>query len=582
MPQHELDEMLPGAGDALGPYELVTPVGAGGMARVWVARVRATGQLVAVKTLLPQLAENVSFQEMFLDEAHIAGRIAHPNVCATFDLGQHDKTLYLAMEWIDGPSLMRVLRPHGDAHSDNDGAPRIPIKPRLAARIVADTCAGLHAAHELVAEDGRPLAVVHRDVSPHNVLLTSTGLIKVTDFGVAKAIGKSHMTVAGQLKGKLAYMAPEQLMGGGIDRRADVFALGCVLYEITTGQRPFVGEHDPQVMAQIMIGNYELPTSVIADYPKELEAIVVKALANEPENRFQSAEQMRKALEGWLRTSGPPVMPPQVAALIRERCGAELDARARMLATSGVGPASGTTPARSDTHRVPEPRPSGRISDNGAALDRGRRSRPTEDQPTSRGVLWFVVAAFIGASLGLGVLVLARSMRKAKRLAAASAIELDASSPSSPSSRAMPFGAQTAPNGIVLPVMASAVPAEPIRSRPAAVRLHVQPETALLVVDGVVLPRGTDTIARPSDGGASTVLVRSENHEDTIVVVDSATPDDVEVALLPRTHQDGKVDNKPGEKAAERPSVIKPKSNENGTSGGAADPTTEAPPNPYD
>lgn len=565
--------MVPSAGDALGPYELVTPVGAGGMARVWVARVHATGQFVAVKTLLPQLAENVAFQEMFLDEAHIAGRISHPNVCATFDLGQQDKTLYLAMEWIDGPSLMRVLRPHGDAHSDDDGAPRIPIKPRIAARIVADTCAGLHAAHELVAEDGRPLAVVHRDVSPHNVLLTSTGIVKVTDFGVAKAIGKSHMTVAGQLKGKLAYMAPEQLMGGGIDRRADIFALGCVLYEITTGQRPFVGEHDPQIMAQIMIGNYELPTSVIPDYPKELEAIVVKALANEPEHRFQSAEQMRKALEGWLRTSGPPVMPPQVAALIRERCGGELDQRARMLASIGVGPPSGTTQARTETARVPEGRPSGRLSDNGTPPDRVRRSRPGDPPPASRGVMWFLVAALIGASMGLGVLVLARNMRKAKRLAAAgasNAAEVDTTP------RTAPPGAQT-PTRVMLPVTASAIPVEPIRSRVSVVRLHVQPETALLIVDGVVMPKGTDTIARPSDGRASTVLVRSENHEDTIVVVDSATPDDVDVALLPRAREALNADKKPADRAAERPGAIKPKSNDGGS---GSDP--ETPPNPYD
>src|SRR6185295_314523 len=144
---------------------------------------------------------------------------------------------------------------------------------------------------------GRSLFVVHRDVSPHNVLVTTNGEVKMTDFGVAKALGKTSVTIAGQIKGKLAYMSPEQLMGGGIDRRADVFALGCVLYEATTGEKPFRGENDPQVMAAIMIGNYDPPRSLRPDYPPDLEAILVRALDSDPAKRFQTAQDMRKALE---------------------------------------------------------------------------------------------------------------------------------------------------------------------------------------------------------------------------------------------------------------------------------------------
>jgi serine/threonine-protein kinase len=301
---HDIDEL--GRGSVLGPYDLLVPIGAGGMARVWAARVRGTSDVVAVKMLLPELAENVEFRKMFFDEARIASRVRHPNVCGTYEMGEQAGTLYLAMEWLDGPSLMRVLRPGREDLTECD---RIPIRPRIAARIVADACAGLHAAHDLLGDDGRPLGVVHRDVSPHNLLLTSAGEVKVTDFGVAKALGKSHMTMAGQLKGKLAYMAPEQLVGGPIDRRCDVFALGCLLYEITTGQRPFQGEHDPQVMAAIMLGRYEPPSRIVANYPHELSIIVMRALANEPPNRYPSAEHMRQALESYLRTSGPQVGP---------------------------------------------------------------------------------------------------------------------------------------------------------------------------------------------------------------------------------------------------------------------------------
>jgi serine/threonine-protein kinase len=170
------------AGGSLGPYDLLAQIGIGGMARVWAARVRGKTDVVALKMLLPELAENEEFRKMFFDEARIASRVRHPNVCGTYEMGEQSGILYLAMEWLDGPSLMRVLRPGREDVSDCE---RVPIRPRIAARIVADSCAGLHAAHELIGDDGRPLAVVHRDVSPHNLLMTSTGEVKVTDFGVA-------------------------------------------------------------------------------------------------------------------------------------------------------------------------------------------------------------------------------------------------------------------------------------------------------------------------------------------------------------------------------------------------------------
>lgn len=324
-------EIAPGS--VLGPYELIMRVGEGGMAEVWVGRAVAgprKGRLIALKMILPDLAEDVAFQQMLRDEQRVASRALHANVCETFELREAGGVSFLAMEWVDGVSLSHLLELPSDGPSD--AARRPPLAPRIAARIVADVCAGLHAAHELVSDDGATLGVVHRDVSPHNVLITRDGEIKVTDFGVAKAIGKSHRTLAGQLKGKLRYMSPEQLVdGANVDRRSDVFALGCLLHESTTGRQTFAGRHDPEVMRSILLNLFESPQSLIAGYPVALDDIVVRALAKDRDDRFPSADHMRWALERYLQKSGAPVTAHDVAELVHERCGAELDAQAERL-----------------------------------------------------------------------------------------------------------------------------------------------------------------------------------------------------------------------------------------------------------
>ncbi len=487
------DDLRPGR--VLGPYELLVPVGVGGMARVWAARVRASGQVVALKMLLPHIAESPSFQEMFLDEARIASRVRHPNVCTTFELADYEGVLTLAMEWVDGASLMRLLRPGPES---DEQRPRIALPFREAVRIVADACAGLHAAHETVGDDGRPLAVVHRDVSPHNVLITAGGAVKMTDFGVAKALGKSHMTIAGQIKGKLAYMSPEQLMGDGVDRRSDVFALGCVLYEITTGERPFRGEHDPQVMAAIMMGAFEPPSSFVPGYPPELDAIIGRALAAEPGQRFASAEHLRVALEQWLRASGPPIDARHVSALLHERLGTEIAARERALGA--------TAPRASDGRAA---------ADTGSgAMEIDRRS----PAPANSGVVWLVLAVMLGAGLGLGVLGYVRMTRKPRPTAATAA---------SASASAAPIAVASA-----APVGSSTL--EVVEPTPVAtVRLKLEPSNATVVVAGVAQPDGTTSIARPEDGGSTTIVVRADQYEETMVLIDRATPDEIEVALVP-------------------------------------------------
>lgn len=519
-------------GQLLGPYELLVPVGAGGMASVWAARHRGTGHIFALKMLMPHLAGNEAFREMFFDEARIASRIHHENVARTFELTDLQGILTLVMEWVDGSSLVQMLRPNGKTRED---APLLALPLREAVRILAETCAGLHAAHELVGDEGRPLAVVHRDVSPHNILLTRSGHVKVTDFGVAKAIGKSHMTIAGQVKGKLAYMSPEQLVGGGIDRRSDIFALGSVLYELTTGERPFKGEHDPQIMAAIVMGNLQRPSEVVRSFPHALEDIVMCALANEPDQRFGTAWEMKQALEGWLASSGPPVGAHNVAALLQERCGAELDSRAGALSITQQAPP------------IPTSQPHLHV-EGGAVMDTSRRRG--EPPPEGVSTIAAIIAMLIGAVLGLGVLAGVKSARLERRGPVTS---LDASS-------ASPLTTPSSTPALAIPSQkpSAAELEDGAVTRSTDVILHL-PNGARLFVDGRELPPGSTSVPRPS-AGVVTILVKAEGREDTVVEVKPTSPGDLEVAMAHKSRPAGK----------------------SSASAGPDPATITAPPNPYE
>ena len=327
-------------GDILGGYQLLMPVGAGGMGRVWAARrVGAPSQsLVALKTAIEEMVGDREFERILLDEARIASSIVHPNVCAIRELGAERGIPYLVMDWVDAGTLLEVISASPDRRIDY----------ALAVRIVADVAAGLHAAHELTGSDGNLLHVVHRDVSPQNVLLSSKGHVKVADFGVARARGQLHKpTETGELKGKLSYMAPEQLVSKEFDRRADIFALGCCLYEATTGQRPFHGADALETMYKLLETACIAPSSIVEDYPKDLEAIVLKALEKEADQRFQTAEELRSVLEGFLARNGRLVTDRDVSQLVRSTLQPALDARAKALADANRAILERTTEAES-------------------------------------------------------------------------------------------------------------------------------------------------------------------------------------------------------------------------------------------
>ncbi|HEX9296051.1 MAG TPA: serine/threonine-protein kinase, partial [Polyangiaceae bacterium] len=303
-------------GDSLGRYELLSCVGRGGMATVWAARhhgAHGFSKIVALKTMLPALSDDPDFQRMFLVEARVAARIRHPNVVETLDLGEEDGLLYIVMEWIDGETLSAIMK-----RAFLQGGVSLAVGLKL----IVDACAGAHAAHELCDDDNRPVGVVHRDVSPPNILVSYSGGVKLADFGVAKTIDINNTcTLAGQVKGKLRYMAPEQLLSAPIDRRTDIFALGISLYQLTTGRHPWGGETATETMHKILSEAPVSPGSFADSYPAELERIVLKSLARNPAERFQTAAEMALDIENFARSFGTVATNREVAEYVSSLLG---------------------------------------------------------------------------------------------------------------------------------------------------------------------------------------------------------------------------------------------------------------------
>jgi serine/threonine-protein kinase len=279
---------------AFGKYQLFASLGRGGMADVFLSVARGQmgfNKLAVVKRLRQALAEEPAFRNMFLDEARLAARLNHPNIVHTYEVGEQNGVYFIAMEYLEGQSLNKVLK---EALRRKEH-----IEHEICARIIIDALAGLGHAHELRDYDGRPLSIIHRDVSPHNIFVTYDGHSKLVDFGIAKAALSSTETEVGVLKGKVAYMSPEQAMGGRIDARSDLFAMGIVLWELLARQRLMTGESAANTLHKLM--NEPIPrVSQVAQIDPNLDMIVAKALEKDPNLRFQSATEMRDALEQWL------------------------------------------------------------------------------------------------------------------------------------------------------------------------------------------------------------------------------------------------------------------------------------------
>jgi eukaryotic-like serine/threonine-protein kinase len=365
----------------LGNYEPLLELATGGMAVVYVARQVGAGgfeRLVVIKRVHPHLLADRDFHDMFRDEGRVAAMLHHPNVVAVTDVVELDGELFLVMEYVESTSLSSLLS------AARSLGQRLP--PGVVSRIILDTLSGLHAAHEAVDIRGHGLEIVHRDVSPQNVVVGVDGSSRLIDFGVAKARHRLTETRSGSLKGKHGYMAPEQAKAIAVDRRADVFSAGVVLWEALVGERLFRGENELDTMARVQEQPIPLPSTQGVNVPPGLDAVVMKALERDRDRRYRTAAEFLEELE----TALPPAAPRDVAAVVKAFCGDRIDARRKTLQSildgqiqplSAVSP-SGAARARATIPDSPESRD--RLQHSGRDEGTEGRITATRDPPSPR------------------------------------------------------------------------------------------------------------------------------------------------------------------------------------------------------
>ena len=310
----------------IGRYTLYAPLSAGGMASVHLGRLRGEvgfSRTVAIKRLHDRFTSDPEFVAMFLDEARLASRVRHPNVVPTLDVVVDDGELFLVMDYIHGETLAHLLA--GEA---------VPIA--VAGAVMSSILHGLHAVHEARDEGGQLLDIVHRDVTPQNLMVGADGVARLLDFGIAKALGRLHTTRDGALKGKVAYMAPEQLKGLPLDRRADVYAAAVVLFEVIASRRLFVGATEDAIAEQVLSAPIVPASTFAPQVSRELDAVVLRGLARDRNARFHSARDMALALERAVPTASAL----EVGAWVESRAGEQLAQRARVVRDAEAGSVS--------------------------------------------------------------------------------------------------------------------------------------------------------------------------------------------------------------------------------------------------
>jgi eukaryotic-like serine/threonine-protein kinase len=315
----------------IGRYQLFDEIASGGMATVHYGRMTGSAgfaRTVAIKRLHPQFAKSPEFAAMLIDEARLAARIRHPNVVSTLDIVSEGGEMLLVMDYVQGVTLSHLMRElHGK-----------PMPPAVAVGIVAGALYGLHAAHEATSETGEPLQVVHRDVSPQNILVGADGVARVADFGIAKAAGRLQTTEDGQVKGKSAYMAPEQIRGRPpVDRRADVYAASVVFWEVMSGQRLFTGDNTAAIMNAVLESRVPPAVPRRSELPLEVDALIAKGLSRDPAGRFATARDMAIALESVVR----PASAREIGEWIESVAHATLVSRAQRVARIEAAASSG-------------------------------------------------------------------------------------------------------------------------------------------------------------------------------------------------------------------------------------------------
>jgi serine/threonine-protein kinase len=451
------------------------------MATVWVARLlgkHGFEKLVAIKTILPHFAQEPLFHGMFLDEARIASRIQHVNVAQILDLGDQDGTVFLAMEWVEGDALSwlaRRVREKG-----------LPFPPGIALRVLADVCSGLHAAHELRDRSGTSLEIVHRDVSPHNILVSNQGIAKVIDFGIAKARGRlGGDTETGSFKGKVRYVAPEQaLTPRSADRRADIWSVGAVLYTLVAGRPPYEAENEMATLGRLASGRPPAPLPPTVH--KALRSVANHALALRPEDRPKTAEELRAALENALHEMSLGVTSADVAAFYSTHLADRIEARAAAVAAA-LAAAEERSRSPSGITRASAPHDGAGLRVRAAAGESGAPTAPATPMPLVAesvrspasgtdvaGISSAVVAPagrrwrLAGAVLAVVLLALVVVLVGRHPRASAGARVAEPAAPGAPvvSAVAAPSGAPASATPPTAPQAAAAEPSEPSAAAP--------------------------------------------------------------------------------------------------------------------
>jgi serine/threonine-protein kinase len=366
-------------------------------------------KLMVIKMLRPALADDEQFLAMFLDEARLAARLNHPNIVQTVEVGNEGRRYFLCMEYLEGQSLQRLRQRVAKDHP-------FPLGPHL--RIIVEALNGLHYAHELVDIDNQPLGIVHRDATPHNVFVTYDGQVKVVDFGIAKAMDSSLETRTGELKGKVAYMPPEQASAQRVDRRADVFALGVMVWEAAVGRRLWKGLNEVAIMHELLSGNIPSPRAVDPRVPPELDAICKRALAQRAEDRYATAAEFAQALERFLGNIGDRTTSRDIATLTSTSFAADrrelreiIDNQLRTLRSGddAIAPMPKLPATAGGTPSMSLARPSTAQLDSNVApsyTGGGTASSPTAAQTGQKRGPLLAAAAMIAAAVGLlGIIV---------------------------------------------------------------------------------------------------------------------------------------------------------------------------------
>ncbi|HEY3352365.1 MAG TPA: serine/threonine-protein kinase, partial [Polyangia bacterium] len=309
-----------------GKYLLLERISVGGMAEIFKAKsfgVEGFEKILAIKRILPAMSDDKEFIEMFIDEAKIAGQLSHANICQIFELGRINDQHFIAMEFVWGKDVLQI---------QNRFRRMKQIMPfPMAAFLAAKTCEGLDYAHHKKDAMGKPMQLIHRDVSPQNIIVSYEGEVKLIDFGIAKAASRTSKTQAGVLKGKFGYMSPEQVRGLPLDRRSDIFATATMLYELMTGDRLFLGDSDFSTLEKVRNVDIQPPSALNPRVPKALERIVMKGLARDPEDRYQWANEMQEELQAYVMSQEPVYTSKHLSRWMKETFMLELKREQQML-----------------------------------------------------------------------------------------------------------------------------------------------------------------------------------------------------------------------------------------------------------